>query len=183
MLGEVYVLWISAEIALRETELARIDYAPVLLVKVSEDHSLSLHEKAEAVSCKLIILENKGEYTAYNVMFGILDSKTRKPLWDLITTHLKEPAHLPPNESIKLFSMGLEDFLKRGIILRIAYNDVLGEPCEIVFIKPPKVECFMLARGPIHLRRGLLLSAIEDLGLIVKLLRWQRIVAKLKESY
>lgn len=165
ILFQTYIIWIQVEIAMRQTAVFKTEYdatfKPIVDSVLLGD---SLHTTVR--------VENVGEYLAYNVMIGLVDMTTRKPLEKLVRAGSKAPTTLAPKESMDVLLMPTEKYQNVQIEMNILYYNVMDETRQITFAKFLKANDFMLIRASTTIRQGLLLNSLEDLNLIYRLLRY-----------
>ena len=122
-----------------------------------------------------IILQNIGEYVAYNILVIIRQNgkpvKAEKPFIQTLS---------PSDELIILSRLRKEDFVKSEISIEILCNSVIGEE-EDIFFQKPKGSLDFIYGVPRKAQEGIILPQIENLRLAISLLTLSRRIKRIKE--
>ena len=164
---EVLIILMQADIMQREIVLAKAGFMPVLRIHVEE-------YSAKSLPYIRIILQNIGEYVAYNILVIIRQNgkpvKAEKPFIQTLS---------PSDELIILSRLRKEDFVKSEISIEILCNSVIGEE-EDIFFQKPKGSLDFIYSVPRKAREGIILPQIENLRLAISLLTLSRGMKKTK---
>ena len=168
ILFQTYIVWIQVEIALRQTEVFKTEYEPTFQIKVT-------HFASTRADLKTVSINNVGTFPAYNVMIGLVDRHTRKPIEEEVKRlDSSAPTTLAPNDSTDIFCMSSSKFYGISIEMNILYNNVMNEIREAHFAKFPKTSEFMLIYTPSNLRQGILLKSLENFKLAYQAMKWRK---------
>lgn len=163
ILFQTYIIWIQVEISLRQTEVSKTEYEPNFKIK-TENLTVSI--------------ENVGEYPAYNLMIGLVDKTTRKPIEKIMRLHSGKAMTLAPKDSMEIFQVSSGELNSMEIEMNILYVNVTNEMREVAFVKFPKTDQFMLLGVPLNVRQGILLKSLEDFKLAYQAMKWRKYFKK-----
>jgi len=173
-LGELYIVWAQLEVALRQTHLSVLEYEPEFKIDIKQEISSVATEKVETHSFFNLRLVNVGEHLARNVFVSI-NVKGKKEEHKFIPF-----TNIAPKESVYLSTFNEDLFNNNTITADIDYENVMGKPGGVFFVKEPKLPEFIVVR---RVRMpGLLLNSLEDLMLILRLFTLPRRAKKLRKE-
>jgi len=165
ILFQTYIIWIQVEISLRQSEVSKTEYEPSFKIKNRYLDTLT--------GVPLIVsIENVGEYPAYNVMFGLMNKTTRKPIEKTMRL-VAEPRTLAPKDSIDILHIDPVELNNTEIEMNVIYNNVANEMRQTTFVKFPRSTEFMLVFAPLNARQGILLKSLEDFKLAYQAMKWR----------
>lgn len=165
ILFQTYIIWIQVEISLRQTEVSKTEYEPNFKIKNRYSDTLT--------GVPLIVsIENVGEYPAYNVMFGLMNKTTRKPIEKTIRLD-SGPCTLAPKDSIDILHIDPVELNNMEIEMNVIYNNVASEIRQTIFVKFPRSTEFMLVFAPLNAKQGILLKSLEDFKLAYQAMKWR----------
>lgn len=159
-LGECYIIWAQLEVALRQTHLSLLEYEPEFKIEVNKELR-PLTEMSDIQTFFDLRLLNTGKHLARNVFISIEVKGEREE------HKFMQFTNIAPNEPVDLYEFIEELFNNNTLTVNIDYENVLGKPSTITFIKEPKFHEFIVTR---HIRMpGILLTSFENLMLIFRL--------------
>jgi len=176
LIFQLYILAIQAEIALKQTAVHAVSYQPVFDVITKAGEEVELVE---------VTLRNSGKYPAQNLAIGLRDDETGKQIeHDQYITErgrygiekVESLLQLAQGKEICIyFLVSPKDYVRKSITMRVMFEDVLGEPREITYVKFPKSTEFVPVSAPIDLRSKGLLKFLEDFRLVWLVWRMPRL--------
>jgi len=181
---QLLLLWAQAELGMRQQALARYQSEPSFAVRM--DHS-GIYG-ASTIHTRILKLKNISDWPAYNVMLVRVLDETLLPVkpdeWKKwLHTDLIEC--LPPNEEEPLCSWTVWEAPKdlEGFTFEVSYSNRFGELRTLYtrFFRKNLREKFIL-RHEEPPRPGLFLRLLEDLGLLLRLRRFEKLVKRSRRS-
>lgn len=173
LLGELYIIWAQLEVALRQTCLSTLEYEPEFKIEVKRDTDIAIEGRtSSAVGLELV---NVGEHLARNVSVSVeVEGKQEEYGYRFFT-------NIAPSERVPFHALSERWFSTDTLTVDLDYDNVLGDSREMTFRKEHDIPEF-IAIGRIRMP-GLLLSSLEELGLIFGSVMLSRRVKKLKEEH
>lgn len=168
-LAQIYIIWAQLEIALRQSELQKKEYEPILKVGkrfIGGNGNIFYY------------IENVGKYLARNVniLIRIMENNQKEKLHEF-----RQIGNLAPGEKGEIgFLKEWED--KYTIIINVDYEDVFNRMKRTLFVKEPKFSEFFNIL-PEEKLPGILLNSFEEIGLIFKNLIYFRKFLKKPKKY
>lgn len=166
---QLLLLWIQAEIGLRQHTLFSAQFAPFFDVRVAHLENI-------------IFLRNVSKNVAYDIVVARILDENRNP----ITPHKWENmvrsnfiSSLAPDEEKLLCSIDNE-LIRNKSTIHICYNNIFGEigGFYIMFLEDRKVGIIPEGKFP----PGILLNFLEHFSLQFKYLRFKRYIKGVKNS-
>ena len=168
IIAQLYIVILQTDIFLRQHLVLELQHQPLFEIR-----NLGMHYG----------IRNVGNHPAYNVILGfteIVNNEEKRLSNNLIINDffpcLKPgpagkavgvgpggPEEIPIEHERILHS---EPLAKHKVIVRISYNDVLGEQRETIFVKPSNINEFLFSGISIESKKGILLPYIERLSLV-----------------
>jgi len=170
ILFQTYIIWIQVEISLRQTEISKTEYEPTFKIKNRYADNLT------GVPLTFSI-ENVGQYPAYNIMFGLMNKTTRKPIEKSMRID-SETRTLAPKDSIEIFQIYPDELNSMEIEMNVMYINVASEMRQTTFVKFPKSTEFMLVFAPLNAKQGILLKSLEDFKVAYQAVKWRKYLKK-----
>ena len=176
----MYLTLAYVENALRQTEIYKSQYQPSLSIRV-KDITEEISIDNGDVDKKSICISSLGNNPIYDVLIYVetwSDVKNQTPIPQyfikLIRRRIKHKfpkKTLPvlfPNSEEQIVTLSSKDL---GYLMGIyvSYVDILGERRDVVFQKGESQQEFFLIKPPIDIRRGILLTLIEDFRKLPKI--------------
>ncbi len=168
VLFQSYIIWIQVEVSLRQTEVSKTEYEPTLKVNIKDA------TPADGVYPVPLIasIENVGQYPAYNLIFGLINKTTGKPIEENMRLSSGIQT-LALKDSIDILKYPIE---MNSIVIEInvTYWNITNEIRDITFVKFANSREFALISAPLNTKQGILLRAIENFSLAIRFIKISR---------
>ena len=172
--GQFYIIWGQLEVAMRQTRLSTLEYDPEFIIDA---------EKIPYVTYvgggyHIVKLRNIGKHLARNVLI-LVDIAAKSSQKEV---HSQQVSNIAPNETVEIDYSFIESvFSTAKITINLDYNNILGYPCRMSFIKEPKYPDFIVLK-PERRMPGILLNSSEDLTAFLQSFVVQRKVKRIEKE-
>ena len=171
--GQFYIIWGQLEVAMRQTRLSTLEYDPEFIINTKKiTYSLGVG------GYHIVKLINKGKHLARNVLISVdIAAKSSQK-----EVHSQQVSNIAPNETVEIDYSFIESvFSTAKITINLDYNNILGYPCRMSFIKEPKYPDFIVLK-PERRMPGILLNSSEDLTAFLQSFVVQRKVKRIEKE-
>ena len=170
--GQFYIIWGQLEVAMRQTRLSTLEYDPEFIIDTKK-----INYSLVGGGYHIVKLRNTGKHLARNVVIlvDIVAKSSQKEV------HPPQVSNIAPNEIVELPQFDESDFSTAKITINLHYNNILGYPCGMTFIKEPKYPDFIVLK-PERRMPGILLNSSEDLTSFLQSFVVQRKVKRIEKE-
>jgi len=172
MLAELYLVWIQAEVSMRQIKLSEWAYEPVLLAELSR-----ITDPSTNIAILRITLKNIGGYPAYDVFTNIY-----APHFVPLEETFRIVGTIEARAEEAIYTLDEVTFKRYPYFdVEVSYYNQLGRPGGLTFTFHWKFMPHPLAIPGRKEMPGVLLNSIEDLRRISGLFTMDRKIKKLKD--
>lgn len=169
ILFQTYIIWIQVEISLRQTEVSKTEYEPTLKVNIRDATTVAGVYPTPLIGS----IENVGQYPAYNLMFGLINKTTGKPIDGNMRLRSGTQTLAPKDSPIDILQYPIE-MNNAGIEINVTYWNITNEMRDITFMKFAKNSEFALVSAPLNTKQGILLRSLENFNLAFRIMKLRR---------
>jgi hypothetical protein len=153
---------------LRQTEVSKTEYEPTLKVNIRDAPTV-----AGVYPTPLIVsIENVGQYPAYNLMFGLINKTTGKPIDENMRLRSGTQTLAPKDSPIDILQYPIE-MNNAGIEINVTYWNITNEIRDITFMKFAKNSEYALVSAPLNTKQGILLPSLEKFMLAYRVVKFR----------
>ena len=164
-LGQFYIIWAQLEVALRQTRLSTLEYEPEFKIEVKKSSEASVADDETIMEGFThfpynATLKNVGKHLARNVRAEI-DIWAVKHPYQIINLAVMQFGDIGADKTHFVYAFNGEDLKNKRVTIKFKYQNILGEPGRVTFIKDPEF-CEFIGVERVKMP-GILLNSFEML--------------------